>query len=157
MISPWKNSCVVCKNKQMYEYYLSVGNWKANMKVIILLATFAFMATLDFVSTTSSVCDEPLFPCMSGTRYHEYLVFKDELNKHGKCPRRVKKILKLRAENKMQFAWKSMICQQRLPVKSHHTFSIILFYKQNIFLACENHREYTGLCPLRLLHASQWW
>ena len=139
MISPWKNSCVVCKNKQMYEYYLSVGNWKANMKVIILLATFAFMATLDFVSTTNivHVCDEPLFPCMSGTRYHEYLVFKSELNKHGKCPRRVKKILKLRAEKKMQFAWSSKICQQRLPVKSQHTFSIILVYKQNIFFSLQ--------------------
>ena len=134
MISPWKNSCVVCKNKQMYEYYLSVGNWKANMKVIILLATFAFMATLDFVSTTSSVCDEPLFsgpppPCKSipGTRYHEYLVFKGDLNKNGKCPRRIKKIKKLmeKTEKMMQFAWSSKICKQRLPVKSQHP--LILF------------------------------
>ena len=101
------------------------------MKVIIFLATSALLATLDFVST-ASVCDEALFDCngIPDTRYHEYLVFKGDLkwDQNGKCPRRIKKINKLmdKTEKMMQFAWNSVICHQRLHVKSQLTFSIIL-------------------------------
>ena len=113
MISPWKNSCVVCKNKQMYEYYLSVGNWKANMKVIIiLLTTFALVATLSLAQSTpptldpaslTSICsEEKSFTCpMSNERYVEYVMPMDRSTETDRCPRRPQKIKKLIGNNKM--------------------------------------------------------
>ena len=96
---------------------LSVGNWKANMKVVLaLLGIFVTLATLDFGSS-ESVCGigKELFPCMStrGTSYQEYLVAKNVLKK-GKCPRKIRRINKLIGEKTM--VSESLICQWRTPV-----------------------------------------
>ena len=95
---------------------LSVGNWKANMKVVLaFLGTFVVLATLDFVSSTAPVCGGELITCPDDKtslgrpryRYHEYFVSKDDLRmERGKyvCPEIAKQIKKLKDENKMVFA-----------------------------------------------------
>ena len=122
MISPWKNSCVVCKNKQMYEYYLSVGNWKANMKVIILLTTFAILATLNLVSGTLghwSICsEEKSFTCSMNEPYMEYVMPKDQLTETGRCPRRPQKINKLLATNQLIPPSRNKACHSSVVITS---------------------------------------
>ena len=71
------------------------------MKVIIFLTTFALLATLDFVSSTSLCPKEKSFGCASNERYEEYLMSQYKLvNYSCKCPRD-KKIKKLKAKNQM--------------------------------------------------------
>ena len=87
---------------------LSVLNWKANMKVIILLATFALVAALGLAqyaaqdpNTSPSICPEETFiACPSNERFIEYLIPKGRLTDGNKCPRD-KKIKKLKAKNQM--------------------------------------------------------
>ena len=87
----------------------SVENWKANMKVIILLTTFALVATLgltqyaaQYPGISPSICPEETFimACPSNERFIEYLIPKGRLTDGNKCPRD-KKIKKLKAKNQM--------------------------------------------------------
>ena len=85
------------------------------MKVIILV-TFALLATLNLVSPTSICPDEKSFPCMSNERSVEYVLPKDKLTKKGKCPSRATRINRLKAKDAMVLASKSKACQSRLLV-----------------------------------------
>ena len=109
-----KQLCILSEYTDVW-ILLSVGNWKANMKVIILV-TFALLATLNLVSSTSICPDEKSFPCTGDERYVEYVLPKDKLTRKGKCPHRATKINKLKAKEHMVLASKSMACQSKLPV-----------------------------------------
>ena len=99
-------------------------SWKlgANMKVIIiLLTTFALVATLSLAQSTpptldpaslTSICsEEKSFTCpMSNERYVEYVMPMDRSTETDRCPRRPQKIKKLVDNNKMILPSQNRAC-----------------------------------------------
>ena len=88
--------------------------------IIILLTTFALLATLGLAQSTpptlnpassTSICsEEKSFGCLSNERYVEYVMPMDRSTETDRCPRRPKKIKKLVDNNKMILPSQNRAC-----------------------------------------------
>ena len=101
------------------------------MKVIIFLTTFALLATLDFVSSTSLCPKEKSFGCASNERYEEYLMSQYKLvNYSSNCPRD-KKVKKLKARNQMMIPMEDRDCYADVVIMISWVFCAYFGFKNS--------------------------
>ena len=112
------------------------------MKVIIFLTTFALLATLDFVSSTSLCPGDKSFGCASNERYEEYLISKYKLvNYSSKCPRD-KKIKKLKAKNRIMIPMEDRDCYADVVIMISWVFCAYFGFKNSfIFFSTKSFLE----------------